>query len=141
MVWKLFGSSPPTKTMVVPKYDADPDAIQLSTTLQYSTAAGHPTLQNFVHEFSKTMFQPLNPNTQTFIHAGNTDAWTKCVGTFCNPGEIILTEEWAYVSALKAAEPHGVKSVGVPMDGEGMRADALEEILANWDVKARGAAR
>lgn len=138
--WKFFGSSPPTKTMVVPKYEDDPNAIQLSTALQYSGASGQLALQKFVQEFSTTVFKPLS-NMQTFIHAGNTDAWAKCFGMLCNPGELILTEEWAYVSALAAAKPHGINPIGVPMDGEGMRADALEEMLTNWDTEARGAAR
>lgn len=140
-LWNLFQPSIPTKTLTVPKYQVDPKKPQLATALQYGTALGLPALQAFLVEFTKTVFQPPNPKTEIFIHAGSTDAWTKCLQNFCNPGEIIITEEWTYTSALAAALPYGVKPVGIPMDGQGMRADALEDVLANWDADVRGAAR
>lgn len=140
-LWGLFGSSVPTKTLSVPKYDKDPTELQLSTALQYSDAKGQVALQTFIREFVRSVFQPLNAATDILVHDGNTDGWTKIIATVCEPGELILTEEWAYTSALAAARPYQIKPVGVPMDGQGMRADALEEILANWDVEARGAAR
>lgn len=140
-LWNLFGSSVPTKTMTVPKYRHDLSKPQLSTALQYGTAQGLPALQAFITEFTKSVYQPLNAKTEILVHAGNTDAWTKCVQTFCNPGEMFITEDWTYVSALAAAKPFGVEPIGIAMDGEGMRADVLEEVLANWDTEARGALR
>ena len=53
----------------------------------------------------------------------------------------MLTEDWAYVSALVACVPFGVKPVGVGMDGGGMRADLLEGMLENWDEGKRGGPR
>lgn len=61
--------------------------------------------------------------------------------TLCNPGEMILTEDWTYPSALASARPWGVKAAPVKMDGEGMRADDLRKVLTEWDEKARGAPR
>ncbi|KAF8313877.1 PLP-dependent transferase [Clavulina sp. PMI_390] len=140
-LWQLFGSSVPTKTMVVPKYDADPAAMQLSSALQYTSALGQPLLVDFVNNFMHSVYKPARKDASVMLHAGNTDAFTKALGVLCNPGELLITEEWAYTSALSAARPYGVKPVGIPMDGQGMRADALEEVLANWDEKTRGAAR
>lgn len=101
-------------------------------------ATGILPLQQFIGYFTTNVFRPANPATQTFVHIGNTDGWFKAVATLCNPGEAIITELWTYPSALSAAWPLGVSAVGVGMDGQGMRPDLLEELLAGWDVEARG---
>lgn len=67
--------------------------------------------------------------------------WSRVVQTLCNPGEIILTEEWTYPSALAASSPIKVKAAPVAVDGQGMRSDDLRKVLAEWDESARGAKR
>ena len=54
---------------------------------------------------------------------------------------MILTEEWTYPSALASAKPYGVLPVPIKIDGEGMRADDLRRVLAEWDEEERGAKR
>lgn len=61
--------------------------------------------------------------------------------TLCNPGDLFLTEEWTYPSALSTAQPLGVRPVSVKMDGEGMRSDDLRKVLSEWNADARGAKR
>jgi DNA-binding transcriptional MocR family regulator len=46
-----------------------------------------------------------------------------------------------YTSAKSAAEPMGFSPVAVPADHHGMRVEALEIILSNWNEKARGMRR
>lgn len=53
--------------------------------------------------------------------------------TLLNPGDKILAEEWAFATALSTARPLGVDVVPVGMDGEGMSAVALRQILEGWD--------
>jgi DNA-binding transcriptional MocR family regulator len=55
-----------------------------------------------------------------------------------NPGDTLLVEEWAYASALAAARPVDVSWKSVPMDDQGMRADALKAMLAGWDIERDG---
>lgn len=68
-------------------------------------------------------------------------AWCKAVQSLCNPGEMFLTEEWTYPSALSSASPLGIHPVPVKIDGEGMRSDDLRKVLAEWDEDVRGAKR
>jgi aromatic amino acid aminotransferase I / 2-aminoadipate transaminase len=141
---RLFGVSPETSHMEIPKYvsdPTDPSAVQLSVALQYGTSRGLLSLQTFVRAFTTSVFRPLNPETTTLLHVGNTDGWDKIAETLCNPGEFILTEEWTYPGAVSAAWPHHVRPFGIPMDGQGMRADSLEDILAKWMPEVRGAPR
>jgi aromatic amino acid aminotransferase I / 2-aminoadipate transaminase len=64
--------------------------------------------------------------------------WSRIARVLLNPRDTLLVEEWAYASALATARPTDVRWKGVPMDNQGMRADALRAILAEWDVERDG---
>lgn len=70
---------------------------------------------------------------------GSTYSWDATLRVLCERGDYILTEEYSFVSALETAAPLGIKAAAVKMDEQGLRADALDEVLTNWDEKARGA--
>ena len=128
-------------TITVPKYPSSSDDINLAVSLQYGTAQGIVQLQKFMKEFVAKVYQPGYADCTTLIDTGNTDGWSRAVLTLCNPGEVFLTEEWTYPSAVASAHPYGIKPVPVAMDSEGMRADDLRKILSEWDESARGAKR
>jgi aromatic amino acid aminotransferase I len=65
-------------------------------------------------------------------------SWDRIARLLLNPGDTLLVEEWAYVSAMAAARPIDLRWHAVPMDSQGMRADTLREILAAWDVEKNG---
>ena len=52
------------------------------------------------------------------------------------PGDTVLAEEVSYGTALTRLRALGVKLVGAPLDGEGLRIEALEAILTR--LRARG---
>lgn len=139
----MFVSKVRTTEIEVKKYEDPLDvmAIQLSTALQYGQATGLLSLQHFIHAFTARVFQPGYANYETLLNAGSTDAWAKICTTLCESGDGILCEEFTYPSALAAAWPSGFHPVPCGMDGEGLTAIALEEVLANWDVAARGGMR
>ena len=142
--WRLFSSGRTkerTEHLTIPKYATSKDEVSLEVALQYGTAQGLVPLQNFIHEFTKRVYQPQYEDFRIFMHAGNTAAWTMAVMTFCNPGEVFLTEEWTYPSAMSTARPLGVSPVPVEIDGEGMKSDSLRKLLAEWDEEKRGAKR
>lgn len=87
------------------------------------------------------MYQPNYADFATLVHTGNTDGWSRAVLTLCNPGELFLTEEWTYPSAVASSRPYGVNPVPIAMDSEGMRADDLYKTLSEWDEVTRGAKR
>lgn len=144
-VWKLFGASTrkeKTTSITIPKYTSDPmNDINLAVALQYGTAQGILPLQKFLKEFSSKIYQPGYSDFTTLVHTGNTDGWARVVLTLCNPGEMMLTEEWTYPSAVATCQPYGISPVPIAMDSEGMRADDLYKTLAEWDESVRGAPR
>lgn len=143
-MWKLFGAGSKEKTnsITIPKYTSDPaNEVNLAVALQYGTAQGILPLQKFLKEFSAKVYQPGYADFTTLVHTGNTDGWSRAVLTLCNPGEMFITEEWTYPSAVYASKPYNVTPVPIAMDSEGMRADDLYKTLAEWDEVARGAPR
>ncbi|KAA8573985.1 hypothetical protein EYC84_005524 [Monilinia fructicola] len=68
-----------------------------------------------------------------------TSALEQTYRIFCERGDYVLSEEYTFASAVETAAPLGVKFLGVKMDAEGLLPEALDELLSNWDEKARGA--
>lgn len=58
---------------------------------------------------------------------------------FATRGDYLLTEEYAFCSALETAAPMGIECLGVKMDDEGLLPSSMDSILANWDEEQRGA--
>ncbi|KAF8076347.1 pyridoxal phosphate-dependent transferase [Lyophyllum atratum] len=140
--WNLFsGRKVKTSPIQIPKYPANPGELNLAEALQYSMATGIPSLQSFFKEFTERVYQPAYANYTTLAHIGNTDGWAKVVLTLCNPGEGVLAAEFTYPSAVSMMLPYDIKVVSVPMDGHGMKADALRTLLSEWDETLRAMPR
>ncbi|KAH8989736.1 PLP-dependent transferase [Lactarius akahatsu] len=141
-LWRIFGGGAgrrdDTTTRIEVPREPRPDdgGVNLAAALQYGPATGLPRLQKFMHEFTERVYAPGYDNWTTLVHTGNTDGWGRISKLLLNPGDTLLVEEWTYPSALATALPIDVRWHGVPMDNQGMRADALREILAGWDVKS-----
>jgi len=141
-LWNLIsGRKEHTIPFQIPKYAAKLGELNLSETLQYNMASGAPLLQSFIKDFTEKVYRPAHKNYATLVHTGNTDGWGKVVTTLCNPGEGVLASEYTYPSAMSMMLPHGIKAVAVPLDGQGMRSDALRTLLSEWDESLRGMPR
>ncbi|GAA5826415.1 hypothetical protein JCM3770_004697 [Rhodotorula araucariae] len=140
-LWSWIAGGKKTDSWTIPKFTADKGTIQLSSALQYGTAAGLPPLAKFIHEFTERVYQPGTADYRTVINAGSTDAWGKIATTLANPGDGILCEEWTYPSALASVWPSGLKPVTIPMDGEGMTPQGMDALLAGWNPDEHGGMR
>ncbi|WP_291850537.1 PLP-dependent aminotransferase family protein [Bradyrhizobium sp.] len=70
------------------------------------------------------------------IVSGSLQALDLVNATLLAPGDTVLVEQETYQGALSRLARLGVKAVGIPLDGDGMRMDALAAVLA--DHKRRG---
>jgi 2-aminoadipate transaminase len=70
------------------------------------------------------------------IVSGSLQALDLVNHTLLAPGDTVIVEQETYQGSLTRLSRLGVKGVGIPLDGEGMRMDALASALA--DSKARG---
>ncbi|KAG0709595.1 pyridoxal phosphate-dependent transferase [Suillus ampliporus] len=136
-LWKLFVSKEKTQGVTIPKYPTVDGDINLATSLQYSAAVAQGQLQVFLKHFISEVYQPAFEDWTVLVDTGNTDGWARAVATLCNPGEGVLCEEWTYPSAMASMMPANIKPVPVAMDGLGMKSDALEDLLSQWDPVSR----
>ena len=68
--------------------------------------------------------------------SGSLQALDLVNAVFLSPGDTVVLEEANYHGTLARLERAGVRRLGVPLDGNGMRMDALANILAR--LKAEG---
>lgn len=132
---------PATAHVSIPKHkasDAPKDAVELASALQYGQATGLPALTRFVKEFSALVYDPAFADFETLVNCGATHAWSMIAPMLCERGDGVLCEEWTYPSALASCAPYGIRPIPIKMDGEGMTAESMREILANWNVYERG---
>ncbi|KAJ5272455.1 PLP-dependent transferase [Penicillium angulare] len=106
----------------------------LSRFLQYG-------LRQWCEEFTRKVHKPLYDDFETLLHTGNTNAWSKVVGLLCEEGDYILCESHIYPSAQAYWISQGNLAAPVGLDEEGIRDDALEEILENWEATHPGVNR
>ncbi|KAL4803477.1 pyridoxal phosphate-dependent transferase [Aspergillus unguis] len=111
----------------------------LEVALNYGQATGAPQLLRFVTEHTELIHNPPYSDWQCALTAGSTYAWDTALRLLCERGDYILMEEYTFSSAQETALPQGVKVAPVRMDEQGLLPEALDEVLSNWDEKARGA--
>lgn len=71
---------------------------------------------------------PARPDT-LIVTAGNSQALDFVCTQFTRPGDTIFVEEPTYFLAHRIFADHGLEVVGIPMDANGLRIDALHDAL------------
>lgn len=96
--------------------------------LQYSITEGYPKLREWLRDdlAKKGLY---HDNDMVIITSGAQQAIETTAKILCNEGDVIICEDPAFVGSLNAFRSYGVKLQGVPMDGDGMMTDKLEEAL------------
>lgn len=67
---------------------------------------------------------------QLMITAGASQALDLFCTLFTEPGDVVFVEEPTYFMALRIFKDHHLRVVGLPIDGDGLRIDALAAALA-----------
>ncbi|KAL1963130.1 hypothetical protein VTN77DRAFT_8673 [Rasamsonia byssochlamydoides] len=111
----------------------------LEVALNYGQSVGSAQLLRFVTEHTEIVHRPPYSDWQCCLTVGSTVAWDATLRILCERGDYILTEEYSFSTALETAVPLGIKAAPVKMDEQGLLPESLDEVLTNWDEKARGA--
>ena len=98
--------------------------------LQYGVERGDGHLRAALAEFLTERYGESVAGEQLLISNGNSQAIDMCCGVLTEPGDVIFVEEPTYFLALRIFADHGLRVVGIPVDDEGLRIDALEAELA-----------
>jgi DNA-binding transcriptional MocR family regulator len=70
-----------------------------------------------------------------FVTAGTSQGLDFVCHRFTRPGDTVFVEDPTYFLAFQVFRDHGLKIVGIPLDGGGMDIDALERQLARHRPK------
>ncbi len=68
---------------------------------------------------------------QLFVTGGNSQALDLVSAAFASPGDTVFVEEPSYFLAFQIFHDHGLNTVGIPVDNDGICVDALQRELTS----------
>lgn len=97
--------------------------------LQYGADHGEPQFRSTLAEFLTRHYTAPVLADQLLVTSGASQSLDLICTRFTKPGDTIFVEEPTYFLALLVFRDHGLNVVGIPIDENGMRMDALEDAL------------
>lgn len=95
----------------------------------YGSKEGDPRfLESLAHFLTRHYASPVAAE-ELFLTGGNSQALDMISSIFARPGDTVFVEEPSYFLAFQVFKDHGLNVVGIPMDDDGLRIDALNEAL------------
>lgn len=98
--------------------------------LQYGVTEGFGPLRELTKTRCRESFHIGTQEDDVLIVSGGQQGIDLTLKVLTNEGDTVICEDPSFVGALNAIRSYNVKLLGVPMDGEGMDMDALEDILS-----------
>ncbi|MFE3256154.1 PLP-dependent aminotransferase family protein [Nocardia sp. NPDC059091] len=98
--------------------------------LQYTESPGWGPLREVLAARESGRLGRAVPVEEIFVTHGSQQALSLLSEVLLDPGALVVVEDPAYVGALQVFRAAGARIVAVPLDSEGMRLDALRELLA-----------
>lgn len=105
------------------------DGHTLSTYGLDSGPQGYRPLREFLAQSLNTRAGIDSTADNILVVSGSLQALDLVNDVFLEPGDTVLVEEASYQGTLQRFNRLGVRHIGVPLDADGMRPDALEAIL------------
>ncbi|WP_216897562.1 PLP-dependent aminotransferase family protein [Nocardia alni] len=104
--------------------------------LQYTQSAGWGPLREVLATRESVRLRRAVPIEEVFVTHGSQQALSLLGEVLLDPGALVVVEDPAYVGALQVFRAAGARIVAVPLDAEGMRTDALSELLERGERPA-----
>lgn len=97
--------------------------------VRYPDARGYLPLREIAAQrFRRNHQMPVDASDVT-ITAGSMQSIILAIQALLHPGDTVLVEEFCYSGTLGCLRQFGAQIAGVPIDGHGLRIDALDETL------------
>ena len=112
------------------KLSAEIFANESTKALQYSITEGYPAFREAIAKRQKEKFGIGGEDDAVMVVSGGNQGIDLCCRVLCNPGDAVLCENPSFIGALNAFRACGAKTIGVPMDDNGMIPEALEKAIA-----------
>ncbi|MEM6989495.1 MAG: PLP-dependent aminotransferase family protein [Myxococcota bacterium] len=110
----------------VPRALAQDDATRW---LAYGVQQGNGSFRVALASFLSDAYGVAVAPDDLFITNGSSQALAMACSRFARPGDVVLVEDPTYHLALRIMDDAGLRTVGVPMDAEGVELAALERAL------------
>ncbi|MBP1577036.1 MAG: PLP-dependent aminotransferase family protein [Oscillospiraceae bacterium] len=97
--------------------------------LQYGLSEGYSPLRETMKKHLSRVEGIDFENNELLIVSGGQQAADLATKVLVNRGDVILTEEPAFVGCLNTFRTYGAKLVGIPVESDGINIEKLEEAL------------
>lgn len=104
--------------------------------LQYGSGQGDVLLREQIIDVMQDVGISAHPD-DIVVTTGSQMALDLVTRVFCDPGDVVLVEAPSYVGALGVFRAYQCDVIHVPMDGEGLRPDALQETINALRVRGQ----
>ena len=96
---------------------------------QYGITEGYPKLRELLKKRLHDKFHMGSENDDLIVVSGGQQAIDLATKVLCNEGDVVVSEDPAFIGALNTFRSYAVKLKGVPMEEDGMDTARLEQIL------------
>lgn len=97
--------------------------------LQYGITEGYTPLREAVGERQRQKFGTVRDGDSVLIVSGGQQGIELACKVFCNEGDAVICEDPSFIGSLNSFRSNGARTVGVPMEADGISVEALEETL------------
>jgi GntR family transcriptional regulator/MocR family aminotransferase len=108
---------------------ADVPRVDEGVALGPESPQGFPALREVLARYLRQLGIEVD-STDVLVTAGTQQAINSVARTLLQPGDRVAVEAPTWPGALDVFEGLGVEIIGIPLDADGMRTDALERVLA-----------
>ena len=105
--------------------------------LQYGSTRGHPALRQALARLSASQAGAKVSADQILVTSGSSQGLDLACRLFLDPGDVVLVGLPSYFGATATITSQGGINFGVPLDGDGIRTDLLEDAIEGLRHKGR----
>ncbi|WP_225361256.1 PLP-dependent aminotransferase family protein [Fructilactobacillus sanfranciscensis] len=99
--------------------------------LQYASTLGYLGLRKEIVKMMKERAVETSVDNIA-VTTGSQQAIDLVARMLVNPGDVVITEDPTYLAAIDVFKSYGAEMVGVPMDEDGIKTDALAETVKKY---------
>ena len=105
--------------------------------LQYGTTEGDPRLRAFIAHWLKDSLGREVGMDEIILTTGSQQVLDLLAWAMLDPGDVIITEDPTYLSAISVFENHGAAFETVPVDADGMVVEKIPEAIERAQKSGR----
>ncbi len=98
------------------------------TLLQHCPVEGYPPLRRAIASWMGTVERPGDPS-DILVVAGSQQGLYLIARALLEPGDLVVVESATYLGALQVFQAAGARLLPIPLDGDGMRVDLIEDLV------------